>query len=107
MNKAKLAEVIKAFADSNNIIKQASRFGVQHNFGKVDAEELAQCILAEIQIAIRSGNKVAFPELGSFRVVEKQARLARNPKTGEKVKVPAQKVVKFRSSSQLKEFVNK
>ena len=40
--------------------------------------------------------------IGTFSVVERQPRLARNPKTGEKVQVPYRKIVKFKLSKQLK-----
>ena len=100
MNKQTLVEIVKAFADSNGIIKQASRYGVQSALPKVYAEELVETILAEIQIGIRNSKKVAFPEIGVFKVVDKKARTARNPKTGEKVTVPAHKRVKFTASSQ-------
>ena len=43
---------------------------------------------------------------GSFRVRQRNARVGRNPKTGEKVEVPAKKVPYFKPSKELKDLIN-
>ncbi len=43
---------------------------------------------------------------GSFRTRERRGRVGRNPKTGEKVEVPAKKIPFFKPSKELKDFVN-
>lgn len=48
------------------------------------------------------GNKIEFRNFGIFQVVEKRARIARNPKTGVRVEVPAKRVVKFRPGREMK-----
>jgi DNA-binding protein HU-beta len=51
---------------------------------------------------LKAGEKVSFIGFGSFNVVDKPARTARNPRTGKAIKVAAKKVVKFRPGSGLK-----
>jgi len=52
------------------------------------------------------GNKVAWPGFGSFSISQRSARTGRNPQTGEPVKIPASKAMKFSASSTLKERLN-
>ena len=54
---------------------------------------------------LKKDNKYKLQGLGMFAVKNRKARLARNPQTGETVKVPAKKVVKFRVSKDLKDKV--
>ncbi len=46
-----------------------------------------------------------FPGLGKLVLVDRKARLGRNPKTGETIKIPAKKVVKFRIAKQAKDAI--
>jgi len=59
----------------------------------------------EIAKVIKSGDKVNISGFGIFRVADRKAREARNPKTGETVHVKASKAPKFRASKVLKELV--
>lgn len=45
------------------------------------------------------------PGLGKLVLVERKARLGRNPKTGETIQIPAKKVVKFRVAKQAKDAI--
>ena len=54
---------------------------------------------------IKQGNKVKIPGLGTFKVRERKARTAINPKTGEKITVPAKRVPRFTPAKELKELV--
>jgi len=51
------------------------------------------------------GNKVRIVGLGIFQVKKREARMGRNPQTGEPVKIKASKKVTFRPSKDLKEAV--
>ena len=55
--------------------------------------------------SLKSGQEVSIAGLGIFSVKERAARDARNPRTGETIKVPAMKVAKFRTAKALKEAV--
>lgn len=54
---------------------------------------------------IKQGYRVKVSGLGTFRVRERKARTAVNPKTGEKITVPAKRVPRFTPAKELKELV--
>ncbi len=72
---------------------------------KVQAEEVVESIIAEITKTLKSGSEVSIAGLGIFSVKTRAARMARNPKTGEQVKVPATRVPRFRAAKALKDAV--
>jgi DNA-binding protein HU-beta len=51
--------------------------------------------------ALESGDEVRIHGFGSFRTAQRAARMGRNPRTGEAVKVPARRVVRFAPSTTL------
>lgn len=51
---------------------------------------------------LRTKGEFVLPGLGAFKVKVLKARIARNPRTGEPVKVPSKKVVRFTAYSDLK-----
>jgi DNA-binding protein HU-beta len=72
---------------------------------KREIEKMLEKLISTIQNSLKSGQKVSVAGLGTFVVTEKKARLARNPKTGESVQVPAKRAPKFRPGKELKEIV--
>lgn len=54
---------------------------------------------------IKQGYKVKISGLGTFKVRERKSRTAINPKTGEKITVPAKRVPRFTPAKELKELV--
>ena len=56
--------------------------------------------------ALKQGKDFAIPGVGKIKVIQKAARVGRNPRTGENVNIPAQKAVKLSISSTLKEILN-
>ncbi len=73
---------------------------------KKDAEVIVQTVLESIIESLRGGEKVELRGFGSFRLRDRAARQGRNPKTGEKVFVPAKKVPYFNPGKELKELIN-
>jgi DNA-binding protein HU-beta len=67
--------------------------------------EIIETILARITDVLKSGDKVQLAPFGLFRIRDRAARMARNPMTGEPVKVPAKRVLKFVAGKALKEAV--
>lgn len=61
---------------------------------------------SEIIDALKQGKDFAIPSVGKIKVIQKAARVGRNPRTGENVNIPAQKAVKLSISSTLKEILN-
>jgi len=56
--------------------------------------------------SLRSGDKIEVRGFGSFRTRQRKPRVGRNPKTGDRVDVPAKKIPFFKPSKELKDVVN-
>lgn len=74
---------------------------------KAEAERKLDLLLATFEEALVDGETVNFVGWGKFEVQSKAARKGRNPKTGEEIKIPAKKVVKFKAGKKLAESVDK
>lgn len=72
---------------------------------KVQAEDVVESIIEAIVMTLKKGEEVSVAGLGIFSVKDRAARTARNPKTGEAVKVAATRVPKFRAAKALKDAV--
>jgi integration host factor subunit beta len=72
---------------------------------KVVTKEIIQMFLDEIINELGRGNRLEFREFGVFEIKERAARKAQNPRTLEKVDVPAKRVVKFKVGRLMKERV--
>ncbi len=72
---------------------------------KRQAEESLNVVLGEIEKTLSKGGEVVLTGFGKFHVVNRKAREGINPKTGEKIKIPAQKVPKFKAGKALKDAV--
>ena len=70
-----------------------------------DAVILIDGVFDDIEAAVITGEAVKIPGFGQFKVRDRAARMARNPATGEQVKVPAKRVFKFLPAKALKEAV--
>jgi integration host factor subunit beta len=71
-----------------------------------ESEVIVEAIFDSIVRSLRTGDKIEIRGFGSFRTRERRGRTGRNPKTGEKVDVPAKKIPFFKPSKELKDFVN-
>lgn len=72
---------------------------------KVQAESVVDAVVESIVKTLKKGDEVSIAGLGIFAVKKRAARTARNPRTGEMVKVPATNVPKFRAAKALKDAV--
>ena len=63
---------------------------------KGGAKEIIQSFLDAIIDELANGNRLEFREFGVFETKERAARRAQNPRTLEKVSVPAKRIVKFK-----------
>ena len=70
---------------------------------RAQAGEALDAAIETITEALKKGDEVKIVGFGSFVVTQRAAGEARNPRTGEKVKVPASKAPKFRAGAGLKE----
>jgi DNA-binding protein HU-beta len=67
------------------------------------AEAVHDGLFAILTETLKKGDSVAISGFGSFKVVERKARKGRNPRTGEEIRIPASKAVKFTPGKTLKE----
>ena len=87
------AELVNEVADQTQLTKK-------------HAEIIVNTVFGSIVDSLRIGSKIELRGFGSFRVRSRNARVGRNPKTGEKVPVPAKKVPYFKPGKELKELLN-
>ena len=71
------------------------------------AKEVIQGFLDEIIVELARGNRLEFRDFGVFEPKEKARRVARNPRTGERVDVPAKTTVKFKVGRLMKKQIQK
>ena len=72
---------------------------------KKDAAEIYDDVFGVLTDAIIRGEEVAIPSLGRVKIVDRAAHVGHNPKTKEKIEVPAKKAPKFQFSKNIKEAV--
>jgi integration host factor subunit beta len=70
------------------------------------SEMLVNTVFDSIEEALKSGDKVEIRGFGSFTIRERIGREARNPKSGEVVRIPSKKTPFFKTGKELKERVN-
>jgi integration host factor subunit beta len=82
-----------------------ARIAAQTRQTKVVTKDILQRFLDEIINELADGNRLEFREFGVFEVKERPPRRAQNPRTLEKVDVPAKRVVKFKVGRLMKQRV--
>ena len=76
-------------------------------FTKKDAEKALGAVTEVITEALAAGEKVQIVGFGGFEVRNRPARMARNPRTGEQIKIAASKAPVFKAGKALKDKVAK
>jgi integration host factor subunit beta len=71
-----------------------------------DSEVIVETIFDSVVRSLRVGDKIEIRGFGSFRTRQRKPRVGRNPKTGERVEVPAKKIPFFKPSKELKDLIN-
>ena len=69
------------------------------------AENAVDALLDELANRLRRNESSALPGFGSFRVARRGARMGRNPRTGEPLRIKASKSVRFKPAKALKEML--
>ncbi len=70
--------------------------------GKKEADLLVNTFLDAIVQSLRGGEGVELRGFGSFRLRDRRARVGRNPRSGESIKVPPKRVVYFKLGKELR-----
>ena len=86
-----------------DLIDEVSRLA---ELTRKDSEVIVETIFDSVVRSLRAGDKIEIRGFGSFRTRQRKPRVGRNPKTGEKVEVPAKKIPFFKPSKELKDLVN-
>jgi DNA-binding protein HU-beta len=72
---------------------------------KAEATSAVDAVFDTIAAALKKGEKVQLVGFGSFDVTHRAASEGRNPRTGEKIAIPASKLPKFRAGKGLKDAI--
>jgi DNA-binding protein HU-beta len=72
---------------------------------KKDSKLFLESMVSEVVTQLKKGNTVALTGLGRLTIRKYKARMARNPQTGEQIKVPAKKKVRFTPAKDLKQSI--
>jgi len=73
---------------------------------KTDATTAVECVFDQITKTLQGGDEVRIVGFGTFSVSQRAASEGRNPRTGEKIQIPASKQPKFKAGKGLKDAVN-
>ena len=90
MNKTELIEQIAKHAD----------------ISKAAATRALESTLGAVKTTLKKGGTVSLVGFGTFSVTKRAARVGRNPRTGDAIKIRATKVPKFRPGKALKDALN-
>jgi len=72
---------------------------------KSSAAATIDALLASITRALKKGDAITFVGFGTFKTSQRKARVARNPRTGDAIKIPKRRVVRFTAGKALKSAV--
>jgi len=89
MNKAELVEKMAKKSD----------------LSKATCKDALEAFLDSVGEVLKSGESVVLTGFGTFTVAERQSRTGVNPATGEKMKIEAKKVAKFKPGKALRDMV--
>lgn len=89
----KKAELINAISNESGLSKGLS-------------EKALDALSVVLKTQLLDGEALLIPGIGTFSVIQKAARLGRNPKTGDTVEIQAKKTVKFKATKTLADAVN-
>lgn len=90
--------------NKTEMIKEIS---VRTEIKRVEAKKALNAVVDIIKEEVSKNWEIRMSGIGTFKKVHKDARTARNPKTGDTIKVPAKNTVKVRIAKDFKEAVNK
>ncbi len=87
------ADLINALAEDTELSKK-------------DSETFLNSLMAQITKSLKDGNDVSLIGFGSFNVKDRPARIGRNPRTGDAIKIAACKAAGFKAGKPLKDAIN-
>lgn len=94
---------------SELMARLAEVFAEKHSDSALQAKDVEYSVKVLVDTmtrALAKGQRIEIRGFGSFDLNERPARMGRNPKTGERVQVPAKKVPHFKPGKELRERVD-
>ncbi|RII26676.1 MAG: integration host factor subunit beta [Geobacter sp.] len=88
------SELVEKIVESNSVLTRK------------ESELVVNLVFDAMSAALRKGEKVEIRGFGSFTIRERGPREARNPKSGEVVRIPAKRTPFFKTGKDLRERVN-
>ncbi len=89
--------------NKKELVENISQSG---NMTRAAARRALDTVIANMTEAMKNGDKVTISGFGAFRVMDRVPQEGRNPQTGERITIPARRVIKFRPAVKLKELVD-
>ena len=72
---------------------------------KASAAAVVDSLLEGITRALKKGDAITFVGFGTFKTTQRRARVAKNPRTGDAIRIPKRRVVRFTAGKALKSAV--
>lgn len=73
---------------------------------KSKTNEVVDAFVASVTESLKRGEKVTLVNFGTFNTSQRDARVGRNPKTGESIEIPAKRVARFKVGNGLSKNIN-
>jgi DNA-binding protein HU-beta len=74
---------------------------------KVQVRSVFEAVEKVVQKSLKAEGKIPLGGLGAVKLVDRKARIGRNPATGEQIKIPARTAIKITPAKALKDMFNK
>lgn len=84
----------------------ANRLRAEFGITAADAAKLVDVVFDEIRESLINGHDVKFAGFGTFKILDKSARMGRNPKTGAPAVISARRVATFHPSNEFRTRVS-
>ena len=100
--------IFKGYGKGHSVNKNELITKVADSSGlsKTDAGSAVDSVIESIVGALKAGDDVRLVGFGTFSVSDRAASEGRNPRTGEKINIPASKQPKFKAGKGLKDSLN-
>jgi DNA-binding protein HU-beta len=92
-----------SFVNKSELIEHIAR---QADISKAAATRALEAVIGGVKTTLKKGGSVSIVGFGTFAVTKRAARIGRNPRTKEPIKIKSAKVPKFRPGKGLKDAVN-
>ena len=77
----------------------------QTGLTKTDVSDVVESLLASVMGALSRGEHIEIRGFGTFKTVQRAARIARNPRRGQAIRIPARNLPVFQPSKEFKDLV--